>query len=219
MKNKIIDACFKIVKESKTGCLFVIEAEHINMFKTNFYKTSDAGELGRSRVGKYHDDELTHFNYFPLSIMRKTDLTVIKKLSELDGATIIDELGTVIEFGATLTHSDNFIGHGKRHAFALGTSKIPGLVCILKSDKSEGDGHVRLFRDGICEFDIDPKTKLPVKTQDKIIEIFSMPISQILIASGITLTIVPLALPALITFHGAKFLVSKGFEPLKKLFK
>jgi len=46
-----------------------------------------------------------------------------------------------------------------------------------------------------------------------------MPISQILIASGITLTIAPLALPALITFHSAKFLVSKGFEPLKKLFK
>ena len=51
--------------------------------------------------------------------------------------------GNMIEFGATLKRQITFFGHGKRHAFALGTSRLKGTLCILASEE---DKHVRLFK-------------------------------------------------------------------------
>lgn len=199
MKNSIIQSCLNISIKNIGGCLFTIVTDKYSLKK--FYDFYTPAALPK----------IEH-----CFVTNETDITIIEKLAEIDGAMIISSKGKVLEYGATLKYHDNFIRPGKRHAFAKGTSKIKGLITILKSEE---DNHVRVFKEGICITDIDAKTKLPESFENKLIELLNQPISQILISSGITLSLLPAALPYIITFHGAKFFVSKGFEPLKKLFR
>ncbi|MDE1865146.1 MAG: diadenylate cyclase [Candidatus Micrarchaeota archaeon] len=151
-----------------------------------------------------------------LSVLRVNDSAVIKHLSELDGATIINGDGRMKEFGVTLKKQATYIGHGKRHAFALGTSKLKNVVCILASEE---DKHVRVFRDGICLLDIDSKTKLSSGLKQKVVDIMNNPLSKILVASGIATSILTLnPIPAIITITGSSVIVSYGFDRLKALF-
>jgi hypothetical protein len=120
------------------------------------------------------------------------------------------------EFGVTLKRQTTFMGHGKRHAFAAGTSKMKNIVCVLASEE---DKHVRVFRDGICLLDIDAKTRLTSDLKHKIVEIVNNPLSKILVASGIATSILTLnPIPAIITITGSSVIVSYGFDRLKALF-
>ena len=151
-----------------------------------------------------------------LSVMRVKDALVIKHLAQLDGATIIDRNGRLKEFGVTLKKESTFIGHGKRHAFAAGTSKIGNAICILASEE---DKHVRLFRDGVCVAELDSKTKVPTNFKHRVVDIVTNPLSQILVASGIATSILTLnPIPAIITITGSSVIVSYGFDRIKALF-
>ncbi len=201
MMDKIIEECLNLSTNQKEGCCFVVETEKV---KTKYYKDYNSDIFKKN--GKH------------LSVLNKKDKTTIKHLASLDGAMIIDKKGRLLHYGATLIYSDKFVGHGKRHAFALGTSKkIPEIVSILSSEE---DKHTRAFKSGICIFDIDSSTKLSTSKKQIFADILSAPISKTLIASGIATSVLTLnPIPAIITISGSYVIVSEGFDRLKAAFK
>ncbi len=199
--DKVIETCMELANNQPEGCLFVIESNKNNK---PYYKDYNV-DIYKKRNAR-------------LSILNKKDKIIIHKLASLDGAVILNSDGYLLHYGATLTNSDRFVGHGKRHAFALGTSKkVPGTVTILASEE---DKHIRAFRSGICIFDVDNTTKISSNKKQKIAEILSTPISKTLIASGIATSVLTLnPIPAIITISGSYVIVSEGFDRLKTFFK
>lgn len=199
--KKIINSCLDIAFSTvKAGSLFVIELERKQ--GSGYY--TRVFPAVRTSTGKY------------LSMMKARDRPVIKHLSELDGATIIDKNGKLRDFGVTLKRESTFIGHGKRHAFAAGTSKARDVLCILASEE---DKHVRIFREGVCIADLDSRTKVSASLKQRVVEIVDNPLSKVLIASGIATSILTLnPIPAIITIAGSSVIVSYGFDRLKQLF-
>ena len=199
--KKVISTCLDLAfKTVNSGSLFVIELERKQgaAYYTRVFPTV------RTARGK------------ALSIKRAKDIPVIKHLSQLDGATIVDKEGRLKEFGVTLKRESTFIGHGKRHAFAAGTSRVKNVICILASEE---DKHVRIFRDGICLAELDAKTGVPTNLKHRIVDIANNPLSRILVASGIATSILTLnPIPAIITITGSSVIVSYGFDRLKQLF-
>jgi DNA integrity scanning protein DisA with diadenylate cyclase activity len=201
-KNRdVIDACIDVAFQNvDAGSLFVVE---LSKRRRNGYYTKTLPSI----VNK---------NGTEIRITDQAGRHLIKHLSGLDGATIIDGKGGMKDFGVTLNKQHTFMGHGKRHAFALGTSKLPETLCILASEE---DKHVRIFRDGVCVVDIDSTTKLPVGLKHKLVAILDAPLSKILVASGIATSILTLnPIPAIITITGSTVIVSYGFDRLKALF-
>lgn len=199
-EKKVIDACMDIaVSDADRGCLFVIEME----------------KPARSYYTKVFP-ALVYEGGANLNVTADADKQIVAHLATLDGATIVDRNGNLKEFGVTLKNQRTFLSHGKRHAFALGTSSIKGLVCILVSEE---DKHVRLFRDGVCVVDMDSRTRIPTSIRHRVIDILDAPLSKLLIASGVATSILTLnPIPAIVTITGSSVIVSYGFDRLKKLF-
>src|SRR5271157_2815481 len=121
--DRVIDACLNLSHNQKEGCLFVIESEKPN-----------------SKYYKDYNTDIYKKNNRRLSVFEEKDKQLIHQLAGIDGATIIGPEGELLHYGATLLNAEKIIGHGKRHAFALGTcKKVGGAVCILASEE---DGHV-----------------------------------------------------------------------------
>lgn len=200
VEKEVIKACMDTaLHNTEYGCLFVIE---LDGRRNNYY--TKVFESIRNERG------------MPLSILNESDKYIIKHLSIIDGATIIGKNGELKEFGVTLKNSSTFLGHGKRHAFALGTSKLSNIVCVLASEE---DKHVRLFRDGACVADINSGEYTPSHIRQKIVDVLDTPLSKVLIASGIATSILTLnPIPAIITITGSSVIVSYGFDKLKKIF-
>lgn len=201
-EKEVLSCCMDIAfKSVQHGCLFVVD---LNKKRRYDYYTKVFESIIR-KDGK------------PLSVTNHTDGPVIKHMAEIDGATVIEKNGDMREFGVTLKKHRTFFGHGKRHAFALGTSKIKNIVCILASEE---DKHIRLFREGICVADIDAKTRMPANTKQKVVDIIDSPLSKVLVASGIATSILTLnPIPAIVTITGSSVIVSFGFDKIKKFFK
>ncbi|MGD0728951.1 MAG: diadenylate cyclase [Candidatus Micrarchaeaceae archaeon] len=200
-EKEVLSSCMDIAfKSVQHGCLFVVD---LNKKRRYDYYTKVFESIIR-KDGK------------PLNVTNERDDPVIRHLASIDGATIIEKSGEMREFGVTLKKHHTFFGHGKRHAFALGTSKIKNIVCILASEE---DKHIRLFREGICIADIDAKTRLPANTKQKVVDILDAPLSKVLIASGIATSILTLnPIPAIVTITGSSVIVSFGFDKIKKFF-
>ena len=127
--DPIVDACLDMSYGQPEGCLFVVELSKV----CPRYDNPSNVEIFNKGGGH-------------LSVLEGHDQVIIRKLAGLDGAMIINSRGELLHSGATLTHSKNFMGHGKRHAFALGTSAFTReVVCILASEE---DRHIRMFRAG-----------------------------------------------------------------------
>jgi DNA integrity scanning protein DisA with diadenylate cyclase activity len=200
IEREVIDACIDIaIKNSRHGCIFVIDLNKKKKF--NYYTKvfqSIKGENGKR-----------------LSVRNDKDKHIIRHLATMDGATVIDRNGELREFGVTLNRQSTFFGHGKRHAFALGTSTIGNLVCILASEE---DRHVRLFNEGICIVSIDPIGHVPKDLRQKIADIIDMPLSSLIKKAGISKTkLASHPEPALIKITGSSIVVSQGFEGIWKL--
>lgn len=200
--RKVVASCLDLAfKTVNTGSLFVIELERRR--RSNDYYTRVFPSIRTAR-GK------------ALSVVRVKDMAVIKHLAQLDGATIIDRNGRLKDFGVTLKRESTFIGHGKRHAFAAGTSRMGNVICVLASEE---DKQVRLFRDGVCVAELDSKTKVPMSLKHRVVEIVDNPLSKVLVASGIATSILTLnPIPAIVTIAGSSVIVSYGFDRLKALF-
>jgi len=199
--DRIIDACLNLSHKQNEGCLFVIESE----------KTA-------SKYYKDYNIDIYKKNNRRLSVFNDRDKQLIHELAGMDGAVIINAKGEMLHHGATLLNAEKMIGFGKRHAFAMGTSKkVNGAICILTSEE---DGHIRVFKNGFCIVDIDKDTRLNITARQKIAEILGAPITKTLIASGIATSILTLnPIPAILTISGSYAVVSEGFNKLKVLFK
>ncbi|MDE1865272.1 MAG: DNA integrity scanning protein DisA nucleotide-binding domain protein [Candidatus Micrarchaeota archaeon] len=201
LEKKVIRACTDMaIRTVKGGSLFVIELEGA---KKKDYYTKVFGSL-RGANGK------------PLNVIGERNRPIIEQLAMLDGATIVDARGNIREFGVTLKRQRTFLRHGKRHAFALGTSALKDIVCIVASEE---DNHVRLFRGGVCMVDMDALTRTPSGLKGRVAEVLDTPLSKILVASGIATSILTLnPIPAIVTITGSSVIVSYGFDRIKRLF-
>ncbi len=181
------------------GCLFVVELDNVR----GYYKPSN---MQIFRKGNKR-----------LSVLNEADSVMIKKLASLDGAMIINNKGQLVQVGATLTHAKNFLSHGKRHAFALGTSAYsPKLVCMLASEE---DKHIRTFREGYLIASIDAETHMPVDTRNRVVELLTSRVTSLVVASGIAaslLTVNPI--PAIVTISGTQVITFEGFERVREFF-
>ena len=200
LEKRVMDACMDLAAmDANHGCLFAIELKR----QAHHYYVKVFPSL-------YHE------NGKRLNVLDSHDRQVIAHLATVDGATIVDARGNLEEFGVTLTRQQTFLSHGKRHAFALGTSRRKGVVCVLASEE---DKHVRVFRDGMCVVDMDSRTRIPETIRHKVIDLLDTPLSKVLIASGIATSILTLnPIPAIVTITGSTVIVSYGFDRLKKLF-
>lgn len=200
--DKVIDACLNLSHNQREGCLFVVESER-PLFR--YYKDFNV--------------DIYKKNNRRLSVFDEKDKQLIRQLAAIDGATIVNQKGELVHYGATLINAEKIIGHGKRHAFAMGTSKkVKGAVCILASEE---DHHIRAFTAGVCIADIDSDTKLNISTRQKVAEILGAPITKTLVSAGIATSILASLNPALaiLTISGSYVMVSEGFNKLKYLIK
>lgn len=200
-EKRVIDACMDVAMgNTDHGCLFVIELE--------------------PQHGSYYAKvfpQLAHVGGRKLNVTDPVDKKIVQSLAAIDGATVVDKDGELREFGVTLKHQRTFLSHGKRHAFALGTSARKGIVCIVASEE---DKHVRAFKGGICITDVDSRTGITADVRHKIIEILDTPMSKLLVGAGVAASILTLnPIPAIITITGSGVAVSYGFDRLKNLFQ
>ncbi len=198
VQRKILDACINLSYGQMDGSLFIAERGAAS----GYYK---------------YGVTLYHKGHRKLSVLNSYDLLTIKKLASIDGAVIVARDGSLKAYAATLTYSKRIIGHGKRHAFAAGTTaRNPMLIAILASEE---DRHIRIFENGITIFDIDSRTRIPVRTKDRVIELLLNKTSLTIIAGAIATSVLVLnPLPAIVTIAGSQVLVAEGFERLKKFF-
>ena len=196
--EKTLEACLALAQRAKQGCLIVCETKPISK---QYYKDSNR--------------DFCHPDLSPISIFDPDDRQGLEKLAAVDGALILDSSGAMLDYGATLLHSTSMRGHGKRHAFARGTSMaVKGVVCILHSEE---DGHTRSFRDGFLVVDIAPDGKLKNMTRHRIAALLCNPLTATLAVSGVVTSILSLnPLPAIITISGSTILIRQGFLGLKK---
>lgn len=198
--NPVVDACLKLSYDQPEGCLFVVE---IGSVRGRYYRPSNM-QVFRKENRR-------------LSVLNPHDTTIIKRLAGIDGAMIVNQRGELVHLGATLVHSKNFVGHGKRHAFALGTSgHSRNLVCILASEE---DGHIRTFREGIAIAEINGETHMPVPVRSKVVELLTSRVTSLVVASGIAaslLTVNPI--PAIVTISGTQVITFEGFERVRQFF-
>ncbi|MGD0728952.1 MAG: diadenylate cyclase [Candidatus Micrarchaeaceae archaeon] len=200
--KEVIKSCMDIALQNiEHGCVFIIE---LNGNLRNKYYTKVFQSL------KGEEEEL-------LSVVSEKDIPIIKHLATVDGAVVIANSGEMREFGVTLKIPRTFFGHGKRHAFALGTSTLKNIVCILASEE---DKHVRLFRDGVCVADIDSNMYVPGTLRHRIVDIMAKPLSESLKESGIPNSMLESnPNPAMLIITGSNVITTDGFDKLKKLFK
>lgn len=201
-ENDVIKSCMDIALQNiEHGCIFVIELN--GNTKGNYYT-----KVFQSLKGEVND---------LLSVINEKDMPIIKHLATVDGAVVIENNGDMREFGVTLKISRTFFGHGKRHAFALGTSAQKNIICILASEE---DKHVRLFREGKCIVDIDSNMYVPTTLRYKIVEIMNKPLSESLKENSISNSALESEPnPAMIIVTGSNIIATDGFDKLKKLFK
>jgi hypothetical protein len=198
VETQVIKACIDIsIQNASHGCILVVD-------------------LGAKKRSGYYAKVFQHLkgeNGELLSVINEQDRHIIKHIVTMDGAAIIDYSGNMVEFGVTLKDASTFFGHGKRHAFALGTSKIKEIICILASEE---DGHVRLFREGACMADIDAKSYVPGSMRQKVAEMLCSPLPQKLV-DNLSNSAHLANMKPMITITGSSFMVSPGFDKLQRL--
>lgn len=198
MENPTVQACIELSYKQPEGCLFAIEARSP---KRKYYAPANL--------------EIFKRDGSRLSVFNSKDRIVIHKLASLDGAMIINRGGELMHFGATLIHSRNFLGHGKRHAFALGTTaRANGVICILASEE---DRMIRAFKNGVPVFELDSEDRVPLTTRRKLVELLTSRVTSLVIASGIAASILTVnPVPALVTISGTQIITYAGFEKARQ---
>ena len=183
----IVDMAMEFGKEKK-GSMFVITQSDIQKYYKLLYP-----DLFTGRKVNIHD---------------KSAEILVKTLSNMDGAIILDEDGNIIAYGAEITKTSPYKGHGTRHSAALGISGIPGTVSIVSSEE---DGCVRIFRNGITFIEINPFTKTPPTLSEKVADLITS--SHIPLLGGGSLASVALGvnpLVAAIVFTGSYIATKSG---------
>jgi hypothetical protein len=180
-RKTLIKLCTDLaVLNRDVGALFVID---FNKKPLADYYTSIHGTLSENGI--------------PLSIYNPAHHTLIRFLAAIDGATILNMNGELVCYGATLNYHKNLFGHGKRHAFALGTSELKGITCILSSEE---DKHIRVFENGRLIRDFNPKTSEYMNSSTRAINAFKETATNSMITGGL--------IGSLVTLNPLPFLVN-----------
>ncbi len=172
----------------------------MNNEKENFNKEtiknvmSIVTEMAKSREGSFFiitkaDIKSEYENLYPelfdtkkVNIEKPEARTLLLKLSELDGAIIVDNGGNVLAYGAKIKRTKVLFGHGTRHSAARGISKKQNVMAIISSEE---DGKIRVFEKGEMLAEIDPETGKDSRFVDKIASYLSKPDLQVATSSGV----------------------------------
>jgi len=145
----LVDIAMEFGREKK-GSMFVVTHSDIKKYYKLLYP-----DLFSDRTVNIHD---------------KSAQIVLKKLADLDGAIILDEEGNILAYGAQITKTLLYKGHGTRHSAALGISSLPRTISIVSSEE---DGCVRIFRNGITFIEINPFTQTPPTLSERIADLMT----------------------------------------------
>ncbi|MCC7570456.1 DNA integrity scanning protein DisA nucleotide-binding domain protein [Candidatus Micrarchaeota archaeon] len=200
LEKTVIDIALDVAREGK-GALFVIG---------NLKKGKDYVCMYPNLFEKNH-----------MSLLKKGMGPIVKNLSGLDGAIIINTDGKILAYGARIKHQKNIPGFGTRHAAARGISNT-GALAITASEENH---IVRIFKQGSIIMEINPYTKTVRKNLDKIVSILNSPetsamvagaLGSAFIAGAVTATAV---LPGVIVFTGGYVVSRKIMDFLETLQK
>lgn len=126
IEEKILKIAIELAKEGH-GALFVI-GENI----------------------KY--ERLIKQKFKKINIFEEGAEKILKGLAVIDGATIINSKGGLVDYGALIKNVSVFKGFGTRHAAAISASKKENVAILV----SEEERKVKIFRDGRYLMQIDP---------------------------------------------------------------
>jgi len=79
---------------------------------------------------RIHYGKLVRHKFGKINVFDKGAEKVLKGLAVIDGATIIDRKGNLVNYGVLIKNTRPFVGFGTRHAAAVTASKN-GNVAIL----------------------------------------------------------------------------------------
>jgi hypothetical protein len=183
----LVDIAMEFGREKK-GSMFVIAETDIKKYYKLLYPDLFTGKK--------------------VNIRDKSAVTLLKTLADLDGAIILNNEGDILAYGAEITKTSPYSGHGTRHSAALGISSIQGIISIVSSEE---DGCVRIFRNGITLVEVNPFTNTPPTLSEKIADIITS--SHISLLGGGSLASVALGvnpLVAAIVFTGSYIATKSG---------
>jgi len=147
-----------------------------------------------------------------INVKDPSTFLVLKNLAELDGAIIVDEDGKLIAYGAEISKTMVFKGHGTRHSAALGISQVPQTIAITSSEE---DGAVRVFRSGITLIEINPFTKTPPTLSERVADMITSSHLPLLGGGGLASLALGLnPLVAAIIFTGSYIATKSGVQSL-----
>jgi len=163
----------------------------------------------------------SHFpNFFAsgkkMSVFDQGMQTVLQKLSEVDGAIVINEQGIIKAYGVRLTNQKTLPGKGTRHSAAVGASKQKSISIL----GSEEDKVVKIFKQGKEIMQINPHTKGVENHLDRIVRAINKPESAIIAGGAIAGAIAGIAiLPGIVIFTGSVFVARKVMDLAKEKYE
>jgi DNA integrity scanning protein DisA with diadenylate cyclase activity len=185
IEEKVIKISLEIAKDGE-GCLFLI------------------GE-------KVSYDNLIKKKSIKLNIFEKGAEKILKGLSVIDGAVILDNKGNLIAYGAMVKKAKPFLGFGTRHAAAMTGSKN-GNIAILASEEER---KVKIFKDGKYIMQLDALQKGVVKNASTASKILESTGAGFLGTLG-TVTLAPTVgialIPGIIIFGGSYYAIKSILE-------
>lgn len=192
----LIDIAMAFGREKK-GSFFVVTSRNLKPYYTWLYTNI----LEETKV----------------NVKSKRMLPLVQKLSELDGAVIVDDKGYLVAYGALIKKVKVYKGHGTRHSAALGISMVPGTLAIISSEE---DGAVRILRNGVTLVEVNPYTKTPPTLSEKVAEIATSSSLPVIGSGGLAalaLGVNPLV--AAIVFTGSYIITKGGTKSLSDFLK
>jgi len=190
VEEKILKIAIEIAREGN-GALFIIgnNIKHQRLFRQKFE---------------------------PFSIFDRGAEKLLKGLSVIDGAVILDKNGEVRKYGVMIKKTRAFIGFGTRHAAAISASKN-GNTSILCSEEEK---KVKVFKNGRYIMQVDALQRNVEKNISGISRMLetigagligTIGVSAIAPSLGITL------IPGVLIFGGSYYAINKIIEKLRRI--
>ncbi len=190
IKQKLIKVALELAS-NKQGALFVVVT---------------------GQMPKY--ELLVDQNVNPFSIINNKNNKLLKSLASIDGATIIENEGNLVVYGAMIKKTRAFKGFGTRHSAAIAASKN-GNVAILVSEEEH---KIKLFRNGKYIMQLDALERDVRKNIPRITTLFeslgaglvgAVGVATLAPAIGITL------IPGVVIFGGSYYTIKKIIETIR----
>ena len=161
-------------------------------------------------------DVLIKKKFSKLNVFDNGAEKILKGLSIIDGAVIIDKKGNLLDYGTMIKKSKPFLGYGTRHAAAL-TASEKGNISILASEEER---KVKIFKDGKYLMQIDALQKnveTKVSFVSKLLESTGAGVIGTIGTVALAPTLGISLIPGIIIFGGSYYAIKSFFDShLKK---